>query len=170
MQTLTPGAPVPPIELVLQDGGPYTLGRRAPRWELLVVYRGRHCPRCKTYLAALGEKLHELDELHTDVIVASADPLEKAQADRDEFGWRFPLAYGLSIEQTRTLDLYVSEPASAQETDRPFAEPGLVLVNPDGAVQVVARSNSASFRPDLDVVLDGIRGIQKRGLPVRGLG
>jgi len=152
------------------DGGERTLGRRAPRWELLVVYRGRHCPRCKTYLAILDRRLAEFDALHTDVVVTSCDPAEKARADREEFGWHFALACELSVGQARVLDLYVSTPATPNETDRPFAEPGLVLVNPAGRVQVAARSNSASFRPDLAVVLDGIRGIQANGLPVRGLG
>ena len=32
----------------------------------------------------------------------------------------------------QALGLYVSTPRSPQETDRPFAEPGLFLINPDG--------------------------------------
>jgi hypothetical protein len=66
-----------------------------------------------------------------------------------KFGWRFPVAYGLSPDQMRTLGLYISEPRSAQETDRPFAEPGLFVVNPEGKVQIVEISNAPFARPDL---------------------
>jgi len=37
----------------------------------------------------------------------------------------------------KSLGLYVSEPRSEQETDRPFAEPGVFVVNADGLLQVL---------------------------------
>ena len=34
--------------------------------------------------------------------------------------------------QMLALGLYVSEPRSEEETDRPFAEPGVFVINADG--------------------------------------
>lgn len=102
------------------------------------------------------------------VVTVSADPREKAQADVAEFGWRFPVGYDLTVEQMRQLGLYISEPRSAAETDRPFAEPGLFVINPDGNVQIIDISNAPFSRPDLAGILRGIKLIQERNYPVRG--
>ena len=68
----------------------------------------------------------------------------------------------------RTLGLYISEPRSAQETDRPFAEPGLFVINPDNNAQVVDVSNASYSRPDLATLLGGIKFAIENRLPVRG--
>lgn len=168
----TPGKPLPAVTLPLAGGGEVTPGS-APNdamgeWQMLVVYRGRHCPRCKTYFKKLQALLPEFKALGVNLITASADPREKAEADVADEGWTFPVAYDLTIPQMQSLGLYISDPASPNETDRPFAEPGLFVVNDEGKLHVVGISNAASCRPDLDIVLDGIKGIQTRGLPVRG--
>ena len=68
----------------------------------------------------------------------------------------------------RRLGLYISTPRSEQETDRPFPEPGLFLVNPEGRVQIVDISNAPWARPDLNYILGGIKVIHERNYPVRG--
>lgn len=65
------------------------------RWSLLVVYRGKHCPRCKKYLNKFNAMLAEWDAI-MDVVVVSADSEDKANADVAEFGWSFDLGYGLT--------------------------------------------------------------------------
>ena len=137
-------------------------------WRLFVVYRGKHCPLCKPYLSQLDTLMAEYAEAGVQVMAASADPAEKAEADLAEFGWRFPLGHSLTPAQMRELGLYISDPRSPQETDRPFAEPGLFLINPEGQVQVVAISNAPWARPDLAAVLRGAKRIQELGYPIRG--
>jgi peroxiredoxin len=107
----------------------------------------------------------EFAEVGVFVSVASADSLEKAQSDVEEFGWTVPVAYGLTVDHMRALGLYVSE---MPESGHRFSEPGLFVINPDRSIQILGISNAASCRPDLDVVLDGIKGIQARGLPIFG--
>ena len=137
-------------------------------WRMLVVYRGKHCPLCKKYFASLDSLLDSFKAAGVNVAAVSADPKEKLEADLAEFKWRFPVGYGMSTEEMRQLGLYVSEPRSAQETDRPFAEPGLFVVNPDGKVQIVEVSNAPFARPDLAGILNGIKVIQERNYPIRG--
>ena len=139
-----------------------------PGWRLLVVYRGKHCPLCKTYFKTLDGMLDDFRAAGVAVVAVSADTKEKAATDVAEFGWRFPVGYGLTPDQMRTLGLYISEPRSTQETDRPFAEPGLFAVNPDGRIQIVDISNAPFARPDLSLVLRGIRLAIDKNYPVRG--
>ena len=93
---------------------------------------------------------------------------EKAEADVKEFGWDFTVGYGLTQEQMRTLGLYISEPRSPQETDRPFAEPAVFLVRPDNRVQIVDIANAPFARADLEQILGGLKWIQDNDYPVRG--
>lgn len=137
-------------------------------WRLLVVYRGRHCPLCKRYLKALDGMLDDFAATGVAVMAVSGDPREKAEADVAEQGWRFPVGHGMTVEQMRALGLYVSEPRSPQETDRPFPEPGLFVVNPEGGMQIIDVSNAPFARPDLSALLAGIRFVQANGYPVRG--
>jgi peroxiredoxin len=171
MGTLTKfgaGAPFPDFVWPLTGGGELKIAH-IPGWRVLVVYRGKHCPRCKTYLKILDGLLEEFKEAGISIAAVSADPEEKARASVAEHGWRFPVAFGMTMDQMRTLGLYISEPRSAQETDRPFAEPGLYVVNPDNNAQVVDVSNASYARPDLATLLDGIKFAIEKSLPVRGM-
>jgi peroxiredoxin len=164
-----PGAPLPEIRLPLLSGMDIVVGPGRGAWHLAVVYRGRHCPRCKPYLAKLERLLPDFAILGVQVLAISADPREHAAADVEEHHWTFPVAYGLDRVQMRALGLYISDPSNPQETSWPFAEPAIFVVNPDGLLHIVGVSNAASCRPDLDLLIDGIKGIQARGLPIRGL-
>ena len=68
----------------------------------------------------------------------------------------------------RQLGLYISEPRSPQEANRPFAEPGLFVINPQGKIQVVDISNAPFARPELGGVLKGLKFIQEKQYPIRG--
>jgi len=140
----------------------------AQGWRMLIVYRGKHCPLCKKYFAGLGGMLADYKAAGVSILAVSADPIEKAQADVDEFGWQFPVGYGMTQEQMRALGTYISEPRSPQETDRPFSEPGLFVINPEGKVQIVDISNAPFARPDLGMILNGIKFVQEKSYPVRG--
>ncbi len=137
-------------------------------WRLLIVYRGKHCPLCKNYLNTLNELLGDFERAQITVWALSADPQVKAAAQVEELGWKFPVGHDLTVEQMRQLGLYVSNPRSADETDRPFAEPGVFLINPDGRVQIVDISNAPFARPDLKSLLKGIEFVMDKGYPVRG--
>lgn len=138
-------------------------------WRILMVYRGKHCPLCKRYFKALDNKLELFHEMGVAIYAVSADPKEKAEADVAAEGWRFPVAYDLSLDNMRNLGLFISAPRSPQETDRPFSEPGMFVVNPDGNTQTIQRGNASYTRPDLDILLAGIKATIEKGLPIRGM-
>ena len=103
-----------------------------------------------------------------DVVVVSADTKEKAQTDKQEFGWTFDLGYGMTETQMRSLGLYVSDPLSETETTGLFAEPGAFGIRPDGSLMLVDISNGPAARPDLDELLDGMKFNIENNRPTRG--
>jgi peroxiredoxin len=164
---LPAGASFPTLSVPKVGGGEIAVGGDG-RWQMLVVYRGKHCPVCRRYLKVMNELLDEFRANKVEVSVVSGDPREKAEAEVQEEGWRFPVGYDLTPEQMRQLGLYISNPRSEQETDRPFPEPGLFLINPEGKVQIVDISNAPWARPDLNYILGGVKTIHERNYPIRG--
>lgn len=148
------------------------LGTLAPAsmdgWRILVVYRGAHCPLCRTYMKTLETLQSDFAEAGVRVAALSSDPKERAVKEASDEGWTFPVGYDLTPEQMRTLGLYVSSPRSPEETDRNFAEPGLFVINPQGATQIVDVSNAPFARPDLNGLLNGLRFIIAKDYPIRG--
>lgn len=164
---LPAGADLPQIKLAAVGGGEVALGGQGEKWQAIFVYRGLHCPICKTYLGKVEAKLGEFADMGAEVIAVSGDPKEKAEAFAEEVGLTMPVGYDLSVAQMRDLGLYISTPRSDTETDRPFPEPALFLTTPDGKVQIVEIANAPFVRPDLDLILRGLnRG--KEGYPIRG--
>ncbi|MBE0436961.1 MAG: redoxin domain-containing protein [Methylomicrobium sp.] len=137
-------------------------------WRVLIVYRGQHCPLCKAYLNSLNEMLEDFRAMNIAVSTVSADSKEKAEAEVAECGWTFPVGYDLSVDQMRELGLYISDPRSPEETDRPFAEPGLFVINPAGNAQIIDISNAPFARPDLKSLLKGLQFVMSKDYPIRG--
>jgi len=164
---LQAGSEFPTLSLPKINGGELTLGGRR-RWQTIIIYRGKHCPLCRRYLKSLDNLLDDFSKADIGVVAVSADPKEKAESQAAEEAWRFPVGYDLTLEQMRALGLYISDPRSPQETDRPFAEPGLFVVNADGRVQVIDISNAPYARPDLAALLSGIKNTREKNNPVRG--
>jgi len=163
------GAALPSFTATRLDGSSMTFEGSNGQWFLLVVYRGKHCGRCKKYLNKLESMQSQWREAGFDILAVSADPIEKAKSDVDEFGWTFDIACGLSEPDMHKLGLYVSNPLTPDETDRRFAEPGVFCIRPDNTVQIAAISNGPSARPDLEELLDGMEFTIEHGKPARGM-
>ncbi|MDB4122337.1 redoxin domain-containing protein [Octadecabacter sp.] len=163
-----PGSILGPMTFANVAGGDITVGGEKENWTLLVVYRGKHCPRCKKYLNILDKMRGEWADAGFDIAVVSADSQEKALADQAEFGWGFDLGYGLTEDQMATLGVYVTEPLSLQEADGNFAEPGTFVLRGDGSQIIVAISNGPAVRPDLTELLDGMIFNKTKDRPHRG--
>lgn len=167
---LDAGTAMPELTLPKVGGGTVTLGGARDGWQLVVVYRGKHCPLCKRYLSGLKDLAAGFTAAKTEIVAISGDPREKAEAFAAEITPSFPIGFGLTVADMRRLGLYVSVPRSPQETDRQFPEPGLFVVNPEGRAQIIDISNAPFSRPDLGAILSGITLIQERSYPIRGTG
>jgi peroxiredoxin len=165
--TPMPGTPLPALPLALLARGEVDFGS-LPGWRLLVIYRGRHCPACMKYLQVLSALHARFVALGVTVIAASSDPEERARETATDEAWPFEVAFGLDEQQMRALGLFVSAASESKEADRPFAEPGLYVVEPSGVLRAIDVSNVPFSRPDLEQILDGIRTVQQSQPPMHG--
>lgn len=166
-EKVTPGKAFPDLSWPKVGGG-----RVAPvadkGWRLLIVYRGKHCPICRHYLKTLDNMADAFAEAGVTVYAVSADPADRAHAEASEEGWTFPVGYDLRAHDMRKLGLYMSTPRSAEETDRLFAEPAAFAINPAGDIHMVDISNAPFSRPELGLVLAGLKVVMSKGFPTRG--
>ena len=162
------GGLLPQMSFDKLGGGTLEIGGTKDRHTLFMVYRGKHCGRCKKYLNLLQARAADWQASGFDIVVVSADTEEKAQQDVAEFGWGFDVGYGLTEEQMEKLGVYISEPLSPGETDRRFSEPAVFCARPDGVIQLVCLSNGPAARPDLDELLDGMKFNIEHERPARG--
>jgi peroxiredoxin len=160
------GEPFPDLSWPKAGGGMLSLGND-PGWRALVVYRGKHCGLCRDYLAELNGMLDKFSERGIAVAAVSADTRDKAESEVRDARLRFPVAYDLSTDDMHRLGLYISPPEPG-ETDRPFAEPALFVINPAGRTQVIAVTNAPFSRPDLETLLEGLRAAQDDHAPIHG--
>ena len=156
------GALFPRFALDRMGGGTVVIGGEREHWQLVIVYRGRHCQPAKPFLAGLNQMTADFAERNIDVVAISADQHERAEADVKEFSWTFEVGYGLTLETMRAMGLYISEPRYAQETDGPYAEPALFALSPRGTAEIIDIANAPFSLPDLGGVLSGIKFIQNR--------
>ena len=77
----------------------------------------------------------------------------RATTETKEITYR--IAYGLKLTDMHKWGLYISHPRNIRETEHPFPEPALFLINPEGQVQVAEYSNSPFVRPDLRILIEG---------------
>ena len=171
-EKLHAGATFPTLNVLDDDAASIDIGKPSGDndWQMVVVYRGRHCPLCTKFLNKLSAFRQRLLDIGVDIAAVSGDSKEQLDEHRDRLDVNFPLFHGLGVDQMQELGLYVSVPRSEQETDHNFAEPGLFVINSDGAVQVVDISNNPFARPDLEVLVSGLEWIRKpeNNYPIRG--
>ncbi|MCH8237208.1 MAG: AhpC/TSA family protein [Proteobacteria bacterium] len=161
------GGPLPELDLPLAGGGEVRLGGARDGWQMIVVYRGLHCPICKKYLGRLNGMAGDFNEIGIEVVTLSGDPEDKAETAKSEWALDIPVAYGLSTDQMKGWGLYISEPRP-QETGHQFPEPALFVINPDGNVHMAEVCNAPFIRPDLDTLLGGLKFVLANDYPIRG--
>jgi peroxiredoxin len=167
--TMTPQAKVPLLKLDLLHGQPWsTENLTSHNFTLIIVYRGYHCPICRSYLTDFQSLQSEFNDLGVQLVAISADTRERAERSRDEWALeKLAIGYGLSEQQMKTWNLFVS--ASIKETEPDiFAEPGLFLLKPDSTLYYAAYSSMPFGRPRPDDILEMVRFVEKNDYPARG--
>jgi|TARA_B100000700_G_scaffold79405_1_gene89387 peroxiredoxin len=169
---LHPGSEFPAIQVKRSDGEALTLGKPQGEhdWQLVVVYRGKHCPICTKFLNKLESYRERFSAQGVDLVAVSADDEQQLTQHRESLEVNFPLAYGLTLEQMQSLGLFISTPRSEKETDHDFPEPAFFIVNGEGKIQIQEIANAPFVRPDLDTLVGGIEFIRKpdNDYPIRG--
>ena len=154
-----PGAPFPSTTVARLGGGDLRLGHASKGcdWQLIVVYRGAHCPICTRYLREIGDVAQELNAMGIEVVAVSADSEDRATAQIADAGVSYPVGYDLNIAQMQALGLYISSPRHGMDAKVPFAEPGLFLVNETQELRMVDIANVPFMRPQIGSLVMGMR-------------
>jgi len=174
LQSLIPRHPVPALTVPLLTGERFVLGATpGERFDLVVFYRGLHCPLCAKYLLELERLMPEFENRGVKVIAVSSDNEERARSMTEKVKAKFlKFAYGLSLRSARQWGLYVS--ASRGKTsigiDEPelFSEPGVFIVKPDGTLYYGAVQTMPFARPAFQDLLGAIDFAIANDYPARG--
>ncbi|MFD3002101.1 redoxin domain-containing protein [Pontibacter toksunensis] len=135
---------------------------------LLIVYRGYHCPVCKSYIPQLDKMRIQFEEMGVQVIAASSDSKERAEQTVEE--WEInelKVGYGLSIEKAREFGLYISKGIKEEEPEI-FSEPGLFLIKLDRPLYAAAIQTMPFARPNLRELLQGLQFVKQSDYLARG--
>ncbi|MBU2959261.1 redoxin domain-containing protein [Citreicella sp. C3M06] len=166
---LAPDQPTPPLSLPLVGGGRFELDQEAPEaFTMIVVYRGHHCPVCKSYLTQLAALRERFEDAGFSIVAVSMNDEELATQSYREWaldGLR--VAYGLTPQMARDWGLWVSKAFKPSEQEI-FAEPGLFWVRPDGRLYLVDIANMPWPRPDLEFLLSKAPYALANDYPARG--
>ena len=173
-QTLLPRYPVPALNVPLVGGERFVLGASpGEKFDLLVFYRGLHCPVCAKYLLELERLAPEFVARGVQVIAVSSDiesrgreMAEKIKASVVRFG------YGLSLRSARQWGLYIStsrgKTSIGIEEPALFSEPGVFLVRPDGTLYYGAVQTMPFARPQFQDLLAAVDFALSKDYPARG--
>lgn len=169
---LHPGTKFPNIDVPILDGAARALfdSENTTDWQMVIVYRGAHCPLCTRYLQELNASLNKFTEIGVKITVVSADNESQAREQTAPLNLRFDVGYDLSIPQMESLGLFISGVENGQNVQRPFAEPGLFVIAPNGDIRILDISNVPFARPAVASMLMGINYLrQNEGkFPING--
>lgn len=171
---LTPRQSVPALSVPLVHAGPFDLrAQAADPFDLVVFYRGLHCPICAKYLTELEALVPEFNKRGVQVVAVSSDNAERAQAMAEKIKARhLKLGYGLSLRTARAWGLYIS--ASKGKTsigiEEPalFSEPGVFIIRPDGTLYYGSTQTMPFARPSFQDLLGAIDFAIAKDYPARG--
>ena len=150
---LMPRYPVPALNVQLTTGGRFVLGAQpSEKFDMVVFYRGLHCPICAKYLLELERLAPDFAARGVQVVAVSSDDADRAQQMATKVHANaLKFAYGLSLRSAREWGLYISagrgKTSIGIEEPALFSEPGVFIVRPDGTLYYGAVQTMPFARP-----------------------
>lgn len=168
-QLLNPKSILPTLDIPLVEGGQFVLADANPDYfQIIVVYRGVHCPKCKAQLKEIDAKVADIRADGMDIVAISMDNEERAKKAVKEWELEnLPVGYDLSLLTAKELGLFLSDSISDKEP-KIFSEPAIFVVRPDGALYAEFVQNTPFGRPALDEVISGMKFAAENNYPTRG--
>lgn len=173
-QPLMPRQAVPALDVPTIDGGGFVLGATpAEKFDLIVFYRGLHCPICAKYLMELERLAPEFQKRGVNLIAISSDDEERGRKMAEKTGASgVKFGYGLSLVSARSWGLYISAGRGATsigiEEPALFSEPGVFLIRPDGTLYYGSTQTMPFARPSFQDLLGAIDFAIAKDYPARG--
>lgn len=167
---LQPRTKAPALSLPLVGGGTYTLGEEKPgSFDVVIFYRGKHCPICSKQLKAVEEQVDAAAAQGVNVVAVSMDTAERAAASAADWGIeKLRVAYGMSEATARAWGLYISSQRPGSQEPEVFSEPGVMVIDAQGALFFVQVQSAPFARPDFGALLGGLKFVTENDYPARG--
>ena len=167
---IKPGEKAPNLSFKTLNSNTWSLhDNLSNEMNIVIFYRGLHCPICKEYLVSIQNKLDDYSDANTSVTVISMDSEEKAKKTQLDWGLdKLNIGYGLSLDDAKNWGLFISKSIKEAESDI-FCEPGLFVIKKDGSIYMVNISNMPFARPDLSTFSANLKFAQDNQYPVRGI-
>ncbi len=171
---LIPRQEVPALDLPLTTGGRYVGGQSSgERFDLLVFYRGLHCPICAKYLLELERLGEEFQKRGVRIVAISSDEVSRAQEMATKVSaHHIQVAYGLDLAMARRWGLYISSSKGKSsiglEEPALFSEPGVFLIKPDQTLYYGSTQTMPFARPSFGDLLAAVDFAIQKDYPARG--
>ncbi|RKO85581.1 thioredoxin-like protein [Blyttiomyces helicus] len=121
-RTFLPGQAFPNLTVANAAGGEAI--------QLVVIYRGRFCPFCRSTLIKLKAALPKLSDAGINLVAISADTAEATTALINDLQLDgLQIGYGLHPNQMRALGVFVTSPTDYIALTHVFAEPAWFLID-----------------------------------------
>lgn len=167
---LNPQSKVPALNVPLIGGGQFNMAEASPEnFQIIVFFRGLHCPKCKQQLEDINGKAKDLSSRGYDVVAISMDSEERAKQTAEEWDiGNIPLGYELSLMTAKSYGLFISDGRPDSKEPKIFSEPGLFVVKPDGTLYAEYLQNTPFGRPPISEIANGLDFVVKNNYPIRG--
>lgn len=173
MIVLKPRQPAPELNVDTLQGS-WSLNDQKPKnFNMLVFYRGLHCPICSKYIGELDKLAGDFSESGVSILALSSDGKERAQQAYENWGLKnINLGYDVSVEQAQAWGLHRSagrgKTSAGIEEPAEFSEPGLFLTRPDNTLYWGQISTMPFARPHFRDILGALGFVLANDYPARG--
>jgi Peroxiredoxin len=142
-------------------------------FDLIIIYRGLHCPICSKYLQEFDKNFDEFLKLGTNLIAISTDTEERAiKSFKDWKLEKLNLGYNLDQKTAIEWGLYLSKgipnPSLTIAEPEFFVEPGIFLVDADKRLYFSNIQSMPFTRPPVRELLSGVKFAIDKKYPARG--
>lgn len=168
-QLLNPQSKVPALDVPLVGGGKFSVFEASPeKFQILVFYRGKHCPKCQAQLKEIDPMVEDLKSNGFEIVALSMDGKDRAEGAVKDWGLKnLSVGYDLSLLTAKAYGLFISDAISDKEPAH-FSEPGVFVIRPDGSLYAEFVQNTPFSRPDIKQLSEGLEFAFKNDYPVRG--
>ena len=142
-------------------------------FDLIIIYRGLHCPICCKYLQEFDQNFDEFQKLGTNLIAISTDNEERAF--KSSIDWQLEklnLGYNLDPKTATDWGLFLSKGMKNPSVTTPepeiFVEPGIFIVDTDKRLYFSNIQSMPFTRPPVRELLSGIKFAIDKKYPARG--
>lgn len=172
---LIPRTKVPNLIFPTLAHGEFDLSKHAEsKFNLIVCYRGLHCPLCTNYLTELSNLSAEFKKRDVSITILSSDSKDRTEqmARKINVNSEIVFGYDLKLSDAKKWGLYISEGRGTTsigiEEPAKFSEPGVFIIKADQTLYYGNTQTMPFARPLFKDLLGAVDFAIAKDYPARG--